>query len=590
MNHGIARVLAGALMVLAMVYVASSTWGLLHRGEPGFTTAADGTTIVRIAPGGGAARAGILPGDRLVPAQNPAQTRVLTFSGMLVAGTSLPFAVERNGAVRIVPVAIEPVAGQSDLVTTWVSLVKRPIAALLCLLAGVLLMLRPQRATWAFFCYALLNTISSCNQYWAFPWQAGYEAVSEGVPPLIVAALLYFAVAFLHEDRRNWHRTVVAVAMTGSVLLFLWTVIQNVQAAFSTASARIAGLDLVGSVWVVVETLVTIAILVAAYVSGRRGHRQRIAWVVAGIASAILFQVFVPALVPEDLASTARLVNMIAYMLNIVSPLAVCLAVVYAMTQYRVIDVRFALNRALVYTVTTSAIVALLTLVEWSASRLFEGSHVAVYASIAAALLVGFTFNAFHKRIDDFVDLLFFRRERHSAERLKQLAASLQYADDEGTIGEFVVEEPSRLLDLASAAVFVVADSGDFRLGGNVGWDGHTSATIDRTDSLIPQLRAATAPLWLRDVGWHPDGLPSGAAEPLLALPIKARADLFGIVFYGGHSNGATLNVDERALLATLVSNAASAFDHIEATHARAELQRLEVEVEVLTRLRASTT
>jgi hypothetical protein len=587
-NHGIARALVGVLLVLALLFIASSSWGLINRGSLGFTADADGK-IVSVAPATDASRAGLHPGDRIVADQTPIATRVLSFGGMYVAGTTLSYAVKREGAARIVPVVVDPVTIQSDPLSFAISFAKRPVAALLCLLAGVLVLLRPQRATWALLCYSLLNTVYTCNQYWPFPWQAGWIVASAAAQPLIGAALLYFAVAFLHDDSRPWHRAAVSVATIGSVLFSLWLVVANLQAAFGSGAVGLNGLDAVGTVWIVVETLVTIAILVETYLTGRRVRRQRIAWVVVGIAFAVVFQLLVPSFVGEDTAAVAHsAVSWTAYLMSIVSPLAVCSAVVYAMTQYRVVDLRFTLNRALVYTATTTLLVALFALVEWATSRIFESSRIEVVASILAALLVGFTLNAFHKRIDDLVDVLFFRRERHSAERLKHLAASLQYADDEGTVGRFIVEEPMQLLDLASAALFVCQENGSFRLGGNSGWDGHASATIERTDPLIPQLRAATAPLWLKDFDWHPSGVPTGAAEPLYALPIKARADLFGIVFYGGHSNGATLNVDERALLATLVSSAASAFDHIEASNARAEMRRLVVEVEVLTRLRAS--
>ena len=105
----------------------------------------------------------------------------------------------------------------------------------------------------------------------------------------------------------------------------------------------------------------------------------------------------------------------------------------------------------------------------------------------------------------------------------------------------------------------------------------------------MPQLRAASSPLWLRDIEWHPAEMPAGAAEALVALPIKARADLFGIVLYGGHTNGATINAEERDLLATLVSSAASAYDHIEASRVRAEMQLLSMQVEVLKQLPASS-
>jgi hypothetical protein len=579
-----ARMLAVTLTVLAMFYVASSAWGLAHRGEIGFTYTDEGL-VTSVKPGGAAARAGISTGDRIDLARTPQASRV-ALDGNNVAGRRLDLAFDTQRGSRVATLVLD----RAPLVD-YVSWLKRPIAALLCLLAGALVFWRPQRATWAFFIYALLVTLVYCSQYWAFPLVLLYVVASAAAQTLLGCALLYFAVAFLHAEPRRWHTPVVLVAVAVSVTL-------SVVNAITAAAQTLHGDPVVGvgsklapisASWVVIQTLGTLAILIEAYVTGRRSHRQRIAWVVVGIGYAVVFQVFLAAFVDLSYRAVAQhATSAIAYALFVLSPLAVAVAVVYAMTQYRVVDVRFAINRALVYAVTTTALVGIFALVEWAASRLFEGSQVEVYAGIAAALLLGFTLNAFHKRIDDVLDFFFFQRERKAAGRLKHLAASLPYADDEETVVQFLVREPARALELASAAVFLSQEDGTLRLSEGVGWEDCAPAIL-RNDPLIPQLRAGTEPLALRDVGWRVDGLPSGVLEPLFALPIKARADLFGIVFYGGHTNGATLNPDERALLGTLVAGAASAFDHIEAARAREQIVRLTAEVHVLSRLGART-
>lgn len=580
-----ARVLAVALTLLALLYVASSAWGLAHRGRSGMFYSLDGT-VNQVEPGTPAARAGIAPGDRVLFAAMPPDSRLLAIGGMNRVGEVVQYAIDRGGQTRMVTLTmIEPPGVFADIA----SLLKRPIAALLCLLSGALVFLRPQRATWAFFLYSLGATLYSCNQYWPYPWQFAYLAVGS-LGGLTCAALLYFAVAFLHDERRPWHGMVVAVAIGVSAFFFAATAAFTV--AWAASGQRYSGLAVISSahnVWILIVTFGTLAILIEALVTGRRSRRQRISWVVAGIAYAVIFQTLAPAFFDLSYFGVQKGWAFALYTLDVLSPLAVGVAVTYAMMQYRVVDVRFAFSRALVYAVTTTALVAIFALVEWAASRLFEGTHVEMYAGIVAALLVAFTMNAFHKRVDYVLDVLFFQRERRAADRIVHLAAALQYADDEATVVRFIVEEPAELLDLASAAVLLPGGDGAFRVAASVGWERPGEAAVARTDSIIPQLRAASAPLELRELRWRTEGMPSGAAEPLFALPIKARADLFGIVLYGGHANGATINADERKLLTSLVSSAASAFDHIEAAHAREEIQRLSAEVQVLSRIRAAT-
>jgi hypothetical protein len=578
-----ARVLAILLTVLALLYVASSAWGLAHRGDAGFYYNDDGI-VTSVRPGGPAARAGINVGDRVSFPKTPRGRRLARY-GYALAGAQFDVTVYTPHGPRVASLVLDSVA------VDIASAIKRPIAALLCLLAGGLVFLRPQRATWAFFIYALLVTLTTSNQYWSFPWEMFPQVVGAGMAQsLFGCALLYFAATFLHGEPRRWHTTIVAIAIAVSVVLGIVngtaTAVAMLQNTPNTVGST---LSLVNAIWVVIVTLGTVAILIEAYVTGRRSHRQRIAWVVAGIGYAVIFEVFVPWFVDMSYQAVAQhTTSLVAYILFVFSPLVVGLSVVYAMTQYRVVDVRFVFSRALVYAVTTTALVAIFALVEWAASRLFEGTRVEIYTGIATALLLGFTLNTFHKRVDDVLDVLFFQRERKAADRLKQLAASLPYVDDEETVAQFLVKEPARSLELASAAVLLPGEDGTFRLSEGAGWEDCAPA-IGRTDALIPQLRATTDPLSLRDLGWRDDGMPHGVAEPLFALGIKARADLFGIVFYGGHTNGATINADERALLASLVSSAGSAFDHIEAARAREEIVRLTAEVQVLTRLSAGT-
>lgn len=580
-----ARVLAVVLTCLALLYAASSAFGLAHRGLPGMFYSTDGT-VVQVLPGGAAARAGIAPGDRIDFARMPPESRLLGIEQMNRVGSVIHYAVDRGGQTRMVTLQLTAAGATYADIS---SLLKRPIAALLCLLSGALVFLRPQRATWAFFLYALGTTLYTCNVYWAYPWEFFYLAVGH-LGGLTCAALLYFSVAFLHGERRSWHGPVVGVAVVVSAAFFVAMAAFTI--AWTVTGQRYSGLETISSanaVWILIETFATLAILVEALVTGRRSRRQRISWVVAGIAYAVVFQTLVPAFFDLSYFGVQSVGPAVLYALDIVSPLAVAIAVTYAMMQYRVVDVRFAFSRALVYALTTTALVAIFALVEWAASRLFEGSHVEMYAGLIAALLVAFTMNAFHKRVDYVLDVLFFQRERRAADRIAHLAAALQYADDEATVVRFIVEEPAEWLDLASSAVFLPSDDGTFCVAASVGWDQPQAASVTRTDPIVPQLRAASAPLELRELRWQVGGLPSGIAEPLFALPIKARADLFGIVLYGGHANGATLNADERKLLTTLVSSAASAFDHIEAAHAREEIARLSAEVQVLSGIRAVT-
>ena len=523
--------------------------------------------VTSVAPTGAAARAGIVVGDSIDYAHMSAASRFYILAQPPLAGTPLTLAVVHHGVER--SVGIVALGLPSDPISPW----KRAVAALLLALAGTLLLLHPQRATWAFMAYAMIEVVNLCNQYVPYPAGLGFFAFSNFIEPLDVVALLYFSIWFLQGEERRWHRPVTNVVLAAGVAFAVLWLFASV-APLTLRSFPIP--TYIQSLWELGIAVLTLFVLIEAYITGRRIHRQKIAWVVAALAFALVFDNIAPQFF--DLSAQAHLpiLFLVLYGLNSISPLVVASALLYAMTQYRVVDLRFAMSRALVYGTTTAFLVGIFALVEWAAGRLFEGTDVAAYAGLFAALLIAFAANWLHRHADQFIDAIFFRRARLAANRLRHIAASLLYTDTESTIVTFLVDEPAKTLDLASAALFLAArEKEPFKRVGDHGWAQSELSTIDLSDEIVPQLRAETKPLGMPELHWRPGELPHGIAAPVVAIGLKARGDLFGVVFYGAHTDGAAINSDERELLATLAFNAASAYAHIEAARARAEISEL---------------
>ena len=573
------RALGVFVTLLGILYALVSLWGLLHRGADGIVTQQSATEVVlreriiAVRPNSSAARAGIVPGDTVDWRLTPIAT---LFAGK-VAGTDLPYVIDHAGRSRTV--VLREVLQPTDAWSPW----KRPISIALLVIACALLILRPQRATWAFLAFAWLQTISLCNQYWPYPAIVFDDWLSNTTSPFMPVALLYFSVAFLTHEHRSWHRSLLWGCFVGASAL---NAAHTVSLYLLLNRLPRLPLDSWDLMWSFAISALTLIVLIEAYLTGRRSNKQRIAWVVAAIAFAIVLQVVVPQVIPLDAYhAEVYLPSTIAYPLWVLSPVFLGVGLLYAMTQYRVIDIRFAVSRAIVYAAITALLVAIFALVEWAAGRLFEGTAAATYSGVAVALLLGFTLNALHKRVDRLVDAMFFRREHVAEQHLRNVAESMLHADAEEPIAVFLVNEPVRAFDLASAALFCTSEhDGSLTRVSSIGWSATDLQIIDRTDELIPQLRATHAPLSIASLAWRASELPSGIDAPLIALPIKAHGDIFGVVFYGGHTNGAAINTDERQLLSLLAHNAGSAFDHIEAARARIEMQRLRLELEFASR------
>ena len=208
---------------------------------------------------------------------------------------------------------------------------------------------------------------------------------------------------------------------------------------------------------------------------------------------------------------------------------------------------------------------------EWWAEQIFESTRPAIYVSLFAALLIGFTLNALHGRVESFLNTFFFRDQRRAEDALRHAARALANTSSEKTLIEFLVDEPVRVLGLTSAALFLAPrEGGAFERTADRGWTRQESERIDPEDPLIVELRAELAPIVLDGRPRAETILPGGAKAPSLVVPLLMRGAVFGFVFYGPRGNGTPLTADERALLEAIARSAGAAYDHIDADSPRA--------------------
>ena len=559
------RILACLLTAIGLVYAGVSLYGVLHRSAIGLETDQSGK-VLRVAPNGAAARAGIVAGDHVDFARaDDAARYYLTSNDLEPEGTVVTLAIGHNGVSHVYRLVAGPQSG--DPISPW----KRPISALLTITAGVLVFLRPQRATWTFLGYALVSTVTLDNLYLPYPWVIGATDVQVFTKNVPASLLVLFAIWFLSAGPRRWH-----IPLTVAVLVY--AVASGVQFAFYNASASTSvAFGSESELLDILVSLVTIGVLFETFWRGRPENRQRVAWVIAAFTFAIIFELVVPDFVDLSRSASPSPAFFIAYTAWSISPLVVAAAILYTLTRYRVVDLRIAISRAVVYSVTTFVIVLVFALVEWAAAKLFEGSNVTTYAAIVAVLLIGFASNSLHRHVDNVIDAVFFAKLKAAERRLRHLAASLLHTDSEETVVKFLIDEPARALELISAALFIESRDGEgYTRVASVGWNADQTTVIARTDEIVPQMRAAEGALAASTLTWTDERLPHGVEAPLVAIPLKARGDLFGIALYGGHTDGALLNDDECAMLDHLAQNAAAAYDHIEATRTRKEIERLQ--------------
>jgi hypothetical protein len=190
--------------------------------------------------------------------------------------------------------------------------------------------------------------------------------------------------------------------------------------------------------------------------------------------------------------------------------------------------------------------------------------------------------NRLHERVDSFINATFFR-QRHKAEvQLARNAAALPSVTTTRAVAEALVAEPMRVLSLASAALFRRDKDGSYFREEPVGWqDGELKRLDDNDDRLLALIQTENGPLSLYDHPWRIEGVPSGPAHPVLALPI-IRRELAAIVFYGSHIHGESLDPDEIKAIASLAPGAAAAYDHLDAEAMKREVEAIKRKNEAL--------
>jgi len=311
--------------------------------------------------------------------------------------------------------------------------------------------------------------------------------------------------------------------------------------------------------------------LAVSYRKDSGASRQRLKWMIAALVITVPARYISGWFYPGPL-------TYVEYGSLIAIQAALPLAAGYAMFRQRVVDIKFVVSRTLVYGALTASLVAIFSLLDAILTRSFAESRVSLSIDIVVALLLGFSLNSAHRRVDDVIDRVVFR-ERHRAElRLEKSAVGLVHATDETAIAETLVQLPVNVLGLTGAALYRIGETTFARHEVSGQFSG-LPRSVDRNDALVLYLRSEPQPVRLESLPLSKLFDQDGAAAPILAMPIAMRGELAGFVVYGAHQNGADIDPDEQRALDPLIRSAAIAIDHLEAVALRARVAMLEAKL-----------
>jgi hypothetical protein len=531
--------------------------------------------ITAVTPGGVADRAGLKPGDVLEFDPNRDADWVLASYRTMPQGFSATLPVRHPDGTRslvaLAPERVEFLPTSSDRLAVLARLCS---LTLLTLVGVAMVWARPGLMTWSL----LLAFMSTAPVgMWVVHWLANEAGPGEGhliLPALftmpLIVAILPFALCFpgyAFRDLNLWKRALTV--MVGAVLLVLmYRVTFHHAVPFGPRAATVATVRL----WFVAgipTVLIAIAALGFTYQTSGERERAKLRWALLGMTATLAAQgalsLYYALRTDLQIALNGSQYTpshwIVALGFGVIFPLSLG----YAVLRQRVVDVQFAISRTVVYGVVSTIVLVFLAVLHWLLGRMIEHSGFAFGVEGLAAVGLGLVLHRASHGINTTVDRVLFRKHHAAEERLRQVTAALPFASTEQSIAEAIVIEPTRNLELASAALFYRESSeGPLRRVLAVGWDESHASSLDAESLLVRYLQAEHTALRLDgEQEWLPAGMPEGSAHPVLAIPIVTQHVLTAVVLYGAHVNATLPDPDEVTLLEALAKAAATSHQQV---------------------------
>ncbi len=525
-------------------------------GNYGLYTNPAGTAVRIIKAGSSSARSGLHVGDRIDLNANAPIVRDGIISGPNIALHADSIAIIRVTAPirRTIVLRADP-----EPVSNYPLLVLRELFLFIPIAIGsMLLLMRPSPVTWWFF-FMMLGAHDapvSVAYYRLFPGPAAHDvmrAFRSVIGNGASFAMVMFAFSLGRRQLLGWRLVPIASAALLNAIYFF-------QGAFVSWAGFGTTIDTAANI--VNFTLVLVG-LADAYISVQRASRGKIIWLAVGLL-VLAVSSTIDSIVWPDYASYATHTALSA--VTLLFPFLCA----YVLLSTRVVDIRFALSRTVVYGVITASAIAIFALIDVFLSRGVDQGRLSLPIDIVVAIALGFFVHNIHRHVDAIVDRLLFRRRYAAEVGLARAAKAVLHVGNDGVVGEYLVHLPVSLLDLTGAALYRHRD-GRFALERHAGWE-HAQTDYLDDDPLCVYLAAELGPVHPSEVPFHRDDTLQHAA---LAIPLVLRRQFQGFVLYGAHSDGATIDPEENRALMQLASNATVTYDHLTAAAMEAELLRL---------------
>lgn len=213
----------------------------------------------------------------------------------------------------------------------------------------------------------------------------------------------------------------------------------------------------------------------------------------------------------------------------------------YAILRHKILDLGFAINRALVFGAVSALVLVAAGLLEWASEHFIHvhGRDTNALLDAAFALTVFLTFHRVWSFVENRVETLLFHKWHTNEAALKRFIKEAAFISRSRALSAAFVSELTRFSSGAPCALYLVAEDGNYRLDG--GALDSASATIDADDPALVTLRTNRETVELDETRSR---LPAA-----LALPMMHREALSGLILLGAKPSGESYRPDEIEIL-----------------------------------------
>jgi hypothetical protein len=293
----------------------------------------------------------------------------------------------------------------------------------------------------------------------------------------------------------------------------------------------------ISAILVLIHLIIVISSLFNGLTAANRERKQRQSWVLFsfGIYTVLTLGTWITYI------ATSVQTQVLWTWAWIIGALVVYSGLIYAVLRYRVFNFGFAINRAVIYSLTSIVLLVSFGIFEWLAEHVLhsESREKSILLDGGIALVVFLGFHRVRRVVETFIERSLFYSWHHNEETLRQFVRRAAHISTRETLLTAFGGELERFTKNAGHAVYQLGRERHFDLANQSLLD--APACVDVDDGVAVALRAEAAPIQVSDI--------DTVLNAEWALPMVHRGNLGGFVLLGNKSNNETYRPDEISVL-----------------------------------------